>query len=83
VLARRERHQQLQLDVQGLAERAPPTADDLAIDHDDVSDEPVHAVVRPGGEQPLGDGAAVAEADDVLVEVRQQMGHARRVPRTA
>src|ERR1044071_9488434 len=76
VLARRQRHLEVQHHLHGLAQRAPPAADDLAVHHHDVPDETIHLVARSGGEQLLSDRRSIAEADDVLVVVREQMRQA-------
>src|SRR5207237_6659510 len=73
-----QRDKETELHFRRLAERAPPTADDLAINTHDVPHERVDSGIRDDTAQPLGNGRAIAEADKIFIEVRQQVGDSRR-----
>ena len=72
-LGRCQRHEQTELDVHVLAERATPPADDLAVDAEDVSHQRIHGMVRRCAPQPLAERRTVPESHEELVVVRQQV----------
>src|SRR5690242_1742450 len=56
-----------------VSERAPPAADQLAVDYDHVSPDGSAAHDGPDRAEPRPDGTAILEADEILVVVGQQM----------